>query len=93
MCAGVGFVDSVLRGAPSSADPVWIEPIASPSAKVAVRWPAGFRARFAPTLELLDGTGAVVAREGDTLTKLGGVPGSDGRFNIDELDGRTYPCF
>ena len=93
LCAGVGFVDSVLRGSQSAADPVWLEPLASPSARAAVRRPAGFRARFVPALELLDPTGAVIAREGDTLTGLGGVPGSDGRLNIDEFDGRTYPCF
>ena len=93
LCAGGGFSDSVLHGSVSAVDPVWIEPIASPSGKVAVRWPGGFRARFAPTLELFDPTGVLIAREGDILTGLGGGGGSDGRFNIDELDGRTYPCF
>jgi hypothetical protein len=31
-------------------------------------WPAGYRARFAPGLEVLDPSGRVVAREGDRVT-------------------------
>jgi hypothetical protein len=30
-------------------------------------WPMGYSARFVPSLEVLDATGAVVAREGDHL--------------------------
>lgn len=90
-CGLVGFNDSGLHGSPTAADPVWVEAVASPGAKVAVRWPAGFRARFSPKLELLDPAGVVVAREGDVLTDIGGYPGSDGRFDIAEFDGKTYP--
>jgi len=35
--------------------------------EIPVTWPVGFRARFAPTLEVLTPTGTVVAREGDVL--------------------------
>lgn len=90
-CGLVGFDDSVLHGSPSAADAVWVEAVAHPGVKIAVRWPAGFRARFSPELELLDPAGAVVAREGDVLTNLGGYPGSDRRFDIAEFDGKTYP--
>jgi hypothetical protein len=45
-CGLVGFNDSTLRGSPTAADPVWVEAVTSPATKVAVRWPAGFRARF-----------------------------------------------
>ncbi len=31
-------------------------------------WPTGYRARFAPELEVLDPSGRVVAREGDRVT-------------------------
>jgi hypothetical protein len=94
-CAGVGFSDSILHGSPTAADHVWLEAVdthVSPPV-VAVRWPAEFRARFVPALELLDSTGAVVAREGDLLKTVGGYPGADGRFAIWEFDGRSYNCY
>jgi hypothetical protein len=92
-CAGVGFSDSVLRGSPVATDAVWLEPLEHPSTTLRVRWPAGFRARFSPELELLDSSGAIVAREADVLNAIGGSPGPDGRFNVWEFDGRSYPCY
>jgi hypothetical protein len=94
-CAGVGFSDSVLHGSQTAADKVWLEAV-DPFVSVgvaAVRWPAGFRARFAPTLELLDSIGVVVAREGDLLTTIGGTHEPDGRFAIWEFDGHSYDCY
>ena len=94
-CGGVGFSDSILHGSQTAADKVWLEAVetfVSPRV-VAVRWPAGFRARFVPTLELLDPSGVVVAREGDLLTTIGGNPGPDGRFAIWAFDGRSYTCY
>lgn len=38
----------------------------------AVRWPAGYRVRFHPTV-LLDPSGRVVAHEGDTISGGGGT--------------------
>ena len=90
-CGMSGFDDSVLHGSPSAADPVWLEAVARPGVKIAVRWPAGFRARFAPKLELLDPGGTVVARDGDVLTLIGTGPGSDGRIEIMAFDGKAYP--
>jgi len=94
-CAGVGFSDSILHGSQTATDHVWLEavdPHVSPPV-VAVRWPAGFRARFVPALELLDSTGVVVAREGDLMKVIGGYPGADGRFAIWEFGGRSYTCY
>ena len=91
-CGGVGLGDAFLHGSAVASDPVWLETVAKPSGRVAVGWPAGFWARFSPSLELIDATGTVVAREGDRLSKIGGFPGSDGRFFVWEFNGRDYPC-
>ena len=41
-----------------------------------VGWPAGYRARFAPGLEILDENAKVVLQEGDRVTGLcSGVEG------------------
>ena len=94
-CMGVGFGDAYLRGDPAAAEPVWIE-LASGSggdARRSVTWPAGFRARFAPRLALLDASGRIVAREGDLLTRLGGYPIDDLDWVLTEINGRSYPCY
>ena len=90
-CGMSGYDDAVLHGSLSSADPVWLEAVARPGLKIAVRWPAGFRARFAPKLELIDPGGTVVARDGDVLTLIGTGPGQDGRIEIMAFDGKAYP--
>ena len=91
-CGMSGYDDSVLRGSPSAVDPVWLEAVARPGVKIAIRWPAGFRARFAPKLELIDPGGTVVARDGDVLTLIGTGPGTDGRIEIMAFDGNAYPA-
>jgi hypothetical protein len=48
---------------------VWL---AGPSKALAVIWPHGYQARLNP-LEILSPAGAVIAREGDTLTVGGGL--------------------
>ncbi len=70
---------------------MWLEPIDRPGVRTAVRWPAGFRARFSPQLELLDPDGIVVARDGDVLTQICGYPEADGRFVIGAFNGIAYP--
>jgi hypothetical protein len=93
-CGGVGGDDAVVHGKAGASDPVWIEPIDGEPQRIEVGWPAGFRARFAPDLEIFDSTGELVAREGDELKVIGGsLPGPDGRFWIWEFNGRSYPCY
>lgn len=93
-CAGVGFFDSVLHGDPNAAMPVWIEPLPpGPAGKIDVVWPFGFSARFAPSLELLDSGGMVIAREGDRLTDLGGSANSEADWLLYEVNGRQYQCY
>jgi hypothetical protein len=93
-CGGVGFFDSVLHGDPTAAVPVWIEPLSpGPARKIEVVWPFGFSARFVPSLELLDSSGMVIAREGDRLTDLGGSANSEAEWLIYEVNGRQYQCY
>jgi len=72
LCLWVGL-DATLRGDPDDPDVAWL---AYPGGRVEVVWPPGYRARFAPRLEILDPRGRVVLREGqphrsevDTLTQ------------------------
>jgi hypothetical protein len=71
-CAGTG-ADTVLQG--SAADPriAWLVQPANPTfgtpeLRIEAIWPAGYRARFSPGLEILDERGAVVLRAGDPVT-------------------------
>jgi len=72
-CAGTGLVDATLHGSATDARVAWIE-IAGFGEQLAV-FPKGFTARFTPSLEVLDQSGAVVLREGDAITgTCGGAP-------------------
>jgi hypothetical protein len=75
MCAGVGL-DAVLRGSRDDPRVVWLEnalPLPSwyspdPSESTpTVLWPAGYRARFTPNVEIVDASGSVVLRDGDHI--------------------------
>lgn len=71
-CGGVGYAQEVtIHG--SAADPAlaWIV-FARDGHREDLLWPAGYRARFTPALEVLDPSGQVVAREGELVT--GGCP-------------------
>jgi hypothetical protein len=65
-CAGVGL-SAVLRGSPTDPSLAWIETFPGGGGRREVAWPAGFSARFAPGLEILDATGRVVLRDGDFI--------------------------
>jgi hypothetical protein len=59
-------VTGVLRGQQGTKELIWIE---DPSGHhLSVLWPDGFSVGFAPTAELRDDTGALIARDGDVLT-------------------------
>jgi hypothetical protein len=64
-CAGVGLDKATLTGDPSDPKVVWL---ATPSGRRDVLFPPGFTARFTPRLEVLNGNGDVVAREGTVVT-------------------------
>ena len=69
-CAGVG-VRAVLHG--SAADPrvAWL--VNDLGTRMDVVWPPGYRARFTPTLEVLDANEVVVLRAGDPITGVCGT--------------------
>jgi hypothetical protein len=57
----------------------------------AITWPAGFRARFSPGLEILDPSGTVVARGGVVISDAGGGSGLGGEgFDLCSINGKTY---
>ena len=73
MCAGVGL-DAVLHGSPTDPRVAWLENNTRGTSRMEVSWPAGYRARFNPNLEILDENGKVVLRDGDAV---GGACGFD----------------
>ena len=65
-CAGIGVADAHLTGDPSDPRIAWLT---GTYGRKEVVFPAGFTAQFAPRLEILDATGAVVAREDQIITE------------------------
>lgn len=64
-CAGVGLLDATLQGDPNDPRVAWIA-VTGHGAR-GVIFPKGFTARFAPKLEILDSTGLVRFRAGDSI--------------------------
>jgi hypothetical protein len=93
LCPLIGSGPAVLHGDPTAAVSVWLQPT-GPGAGGPQRviWPAGLRARFARRLELIDSSGAVVAREGDLLVDIGVLPGPD-VLVIWAFNDHRYPCY
>jgi hypothetical protein len=77
ICAGVG-ADAVLHGSATDPRIAWLESSTGSTTpqRTDVVWPAGYRARFAPSLEILDENGNVVLTDGAHITGLcsGGPP-------------------
>lgn len=68
VCGGPAL-QTIVRGRPNdSGHPIWAE---RNGQAYAIEWPPGFTARFAPQLEVLDRTGAVLVREGQDLLLVG----------------------
>lgn len=64
-CRGIGL-DAMLTGSPSDPRIAWLT--GSGGRRIDITWPPGYTARFTPRLEVLDGTGDVVFRDGSQVT-------------------------
>jgi len=76
VCAGMA-INAVVRGDAADLRVAWLVDVDLGS-RIDVVWPSGYRARFAPRLEVLDGAGTVVLRDGDHVT--GGCVTGDGHL-------------
>ena len=71
-CAGVGL-DAAVRGSPTDSRVVWLDnhigldPGLHQPPRLEAAWPVGYHARFTPVLEVVDGWGNVVLRDGDPI--------------------------
>ena len=65
-CAGVGLA-AVLHGDAHDPRIAWLVDDTR-GTRLDVTWPPGYRARFAPKLEVVDASGTVVLRDGDPVT-------------------------
>lgn len=81
------FVPFTLVGDPTAHPPDW-GVSQFDGHRIDFIWPAGFTARFDPDLEILDPSGAVVARAG-TISDAGGT-GNEGLYQICGIGGKTY---
>jgi len=66
-CAGVGL-DAVLHGSPTDPRVAWLDNELGSPGRIDVIWPAGYLARFDPSLQILDENGNVVIFEGDRVS-------------------------
>jgi len=67
LCAGGGLIGDIrLHGAPDDPRLVWI--VWPDDHRTDLGWPVGYSARFTPALELLDGSGRVIAHGGTLVT-------------------------
>lgn len=91
-CGSVGFSDLRLFGDAMANPPVWLEST-DDRARVVIRWPPGFSARFEPELVIYDARRQPVLRNRDLLTNASGYPERDGRrATLFSFNGVDYPC-
>ena len=87
LCQTAQMMPFTVAGDASKSPPVW--GIDRAGHAFPIVWPAGFRARFGPDLEVLAPDGTVVARGGELITDAGGGGGGDGAV-ICSIGGKTW---
>jgi hypothetical protein len=76
-CDTAGFMGTL---AGDVNDPWYAWLVSGSGDRVDVKWPAGFTARFDPELQIVDPTGATIARTGETIQLGGGLAGGNTEF-------------
>jgi hypothetical protein len=80
LCGGGGFVEDIrLRGSADDPRLAWL--VFPGGSRREVSWRPGYSARFTPLIEVLDGRGDVVARDGSQA--LGGCGDSGGAILVE----------
>lgn len=90
LCPAAALTPFTLAGDPTKSPAVW--GINSFGDVFAITWPAGFTARFSPSLQIVDPSGAAVATGGVVIADAGGGDdgnGGDGAY-ICIINGKTY---
>ena len=65
LCAGGGFIGATIHGFPDDPMVVWV---VRAGGRLRLAWPSsGYVARFNPSLEVVDGGGNILFREGDSV--------------------------
>lgn len=85
LCGGMGWTGGhQLTGSPTDPRLVWM----MAGERYELEWPVGYSARFNPRLELLDGNGKVVGREGTELAGGARSPRACGKWTYPEQQRR-----
>ena len=85
------MVPFILHGDPSDPTHVWGEvTVGGKTSTWRITWPYGFSARYDPALEILDPSGAVVAREGQLISDAAGSGNGLDAVSICMIGGRQY---
>lgn len=64
-CGGVA-ISAVLHGDAADQHVAWL--VSDLGTRIDVAWPPGYRARFSPSLEVLDGSDVLVIKAGDPVS-------------------------
>jgi hypothetical protein len=75
-CRGIGL-DATLVGDPGDPRRVWLVDAVSQE-RIEIVWPAGYRARFTPAIEILDEAGQIVMTAGNQVTTACAIGGDAG---------------
>jgi hypothetical protein len=78
-------LSGTVHGALSDPRLAWV--VSASGSRVDISWPTGYSARFAPMLEVLDPSGAVVAREGEGIILGGSFDALGSTFDVCSMPG------
>lgn len=88
-CAGVSLADVTFHG-DRAAGKIWAEAGDNNATRWPTTWPNGYTARFNPDLQILSGSGELVA-SGGVEYDVGVCTIADGRIVVTDIDGVALP--